>query len=211
MEAHNTLSTEKREELLRILKDRFENNMNRHKGLEWASVHSRLNASPSRLKSLYAMEQTGGEPDVVDYDRENDRYVFFDCSPESPEGRRNLCYDRQALDSRKTARPKDSAMDMAAAMGIGMLTEEQYSQLQNLGSFDTRTSSWLKTPPEIRNLGGALFGDRRYGQVFLYHNGASSYYSSRGFRGFLTVGTSSINQLPRPESRHLTLSTSIRR
>ncbi len=187
MEAHNTLSTEKREELLRILKDRFENNMNRHKGLEWASVHSRLNASPSRLKSLYAMEQTGGEPDVVDYDRENDRYVFFDCSPESPEGRRNLCYDRQALDSRKTARPKDSAMDMAAAMGIGMLTEEQYSQLQNLGSFDTRTSSWLKTPPEIRNLGGALFGDRRYGQVFLYHNGASSYYSSRGFRGFLTV------------------------
>lgn len=187
MEAHNTLSTEKREELLRILKDRFENNMNRHKGLEWASVHSRLNASPSRLKSLYAMEQTGGEPDVVDYDRENDRYVFFDCSPESPEGRRNLCYDRQALDSRKTARPKDSAMDMAAAMGIGMLTEEQYRQLQNLGSFDTRTSSWLKTPPEIRNLGGALFGDRRYGQVFLYHNGASSYYSSRGFRGFLTV------------------------
>ncbi|HPA87877.1 MAG TPA: DUF4256 domain-containing protein, partial [Bacteroidales bacterium] len=163
MEAHNTLSTEKREELLRILKDRFENNMNRHKGLEWASVHSRLNASPSRLKSLYAMEQTGGEPDVVDYDRENDRYVFFDCSPESPEGRRNLCYDRQALDSRKTARPKDSAMDMAAAMGIGMLTEEQYRQLQNLGSFDTRTSSWLKTPPEIRNLGGALFGDRRYG------------------------------------------------
>lgn len=187
MEAHNTLSTEKREELLRILKDRFENNMNRHKGLEWASVHSRLNASPSRLKSLYAMEQTGGEPDVVDYDRENDRYVFFDCSPESPEGRRNLCYDRQALDSRKTARPKDSAMDMAAAMGIGMLTEEQYRQLQNLGSFDTRTSSWLKTPPEIRNLGGAVFGDRRYGHVFLYHNGASSYYSSRGFRGFLTV------------------------
>ena len=174
MEAHNTLSTEKREELLRILKDRFENNMNRHKGLEWASVHSRLNASPSRLKSLYAMEQTGGEPDVVDYDRENDRYVFFDCSPESPEGRRNLCYDRQALDSRKTARPKDSAMDMAAAMGIGMLTEEQYRQLQNLGSFDTRTSSWLKTPPDITNLGGALFGDRRYGQVFLYHNGASS-------------------------------------
>lgn len=187
MEAHNTLSTEKREELLRILKDRFENNMNRHKGLEWASVHSRLNASPSRLKSLYAMEQTGGEPDVVDYDRENDRYVFFDCSPESPEGRRNLCYDRQALDSRKTARPKDSAMDMAAAMGIGMLTEEQYRQLQNLGSFDTRTSSWLKTPPEIRNLGGAVFGDRRYGHVFIYHNGASSYYSSRGFRGFLTV------------------------
>lgn len=187
METHNNISPENLEELLRILKDRFEKNMNRHKGLEWDSVYSKLNANPEKLKSLYKMEQTGGEPDVAGYDRENDRYVFVDCSTESPEGRRNLCYDREALDSRKTAKPKGSAMDMAAAMGISILSWEQYSELQKLGSFDTRTSGWLKTPPEIRKLGGAVFGDRRYGHVFLYHNGASSYYSSRGFRGFLTV------------------------
>jgi len=187
VETHNDLRPEKREELLRILKERFEKNMNRHKGLEWHRVQSRLNANPVKLKSLYEMEQSGGEPDVVDYERENDRYVFFDCSPESPGGRRNLCYDREALDSRKTAKPEDSAMDMASAMGIGMLTEEQYRELQKLGNFDTRTSSWLKTPHEIRKLGGAVFGDRRYGHVFVYHNGASSYYGVRGFRGFLTV------------------------
>jgi len=187
VETHNDLRPEKREELLRILKERFEKNMNRHKGLEWPRVQSRLNANPVKLKSLYEMEQSGGEPDVVDYERENDRYVFFDCSPESPGGRRNLCYDREALDSRKTAKPEDSAMDMASAMGIGMLTEEQYRELQKLGNFDTRTSSWLKTPHEIRKLGGAVFGDRRYGHVFVYHNGASSYYGVRGFRGFLTV------------------------
>lgn len=187
VEFNNDTSPVKRGKMIRILKDRFEKNMNRHKDIEWDSVQARLNASPAKLKSLYEMERTGGEPDVVGYDRENDRYVFFDCSPESPAGRRNLCYDRQALDSRKTAKPKDSAMDMAAAMGVSILSWEQYSELQKFGSFDTRTSGWLKTPPEIRKLGGAVFGDRRYGQVFLYHNGASSYYSSRGFRGFLTV------------------------
>jgi hypothetical protein len=181
------LSPEQREELLKTLKARFEKNRNRHEGLEWANVKARLEANTEKLWSLSEMERTGGEPDVVGQDRTTGEYIFFDCSPESPKSRRSFCYDREALDSRKEAKPKNSAMDMATAMGIDLLTEEQYRELQKLGNFDTKTSSWLKTPPEIRKLGGAIFGDRRFSHVFIYHNGAESYYAARGFRGSLKV------------------------
>ena len=181
------LSTEQREELLRALKARFEKNANRHKGLEWVKVQAKLEANPEKLWSLNEMERTGGEPDVVGYDKKTGEYTFYDCSAESPKDRRSLCYDRQALDSRKEAKPKDTALDMATAMGIEVLSEEQYRELQKLGAFDTKTSSWLKTPAEIRKLGGAIFADRRYDHVFVYHNGAESYYGARGFRGALRV------------------------
>ena len=181
------LSSKQREELLTTLKARFEKNVNRHQGLEWAKVQVRLEARPEKLRSLNEMEETGGEPDVVGQDRSTGEYVFYDCSPESPKGRTSLCYDREALDSRKEHKPKSSAMDMAAAMGAELLTEEQYQELQKLGAFDMKSSSWLKTPDDIRKLGGAIFGDRRFGRVFVYHNGAESYYSGRGFRGWLRV------------------------
>ncbi|HUI05674.1 MAG TPA: DUF4256 domain-containing protein [Verrucomicrobiae bacterium] len=184
------LSPKQREELLRALKARFENNMNRHKGLEWAKVQSRLcgmEAHAEKLWSLNEMERTGGEPDVVGHDKKTGEYVFYDCSAQSPKGRTSLCYDREALDSRKEFKPKNNAMDMAAAMGIELLTEEEYRELQKLGEFDTKSSSWVKTPADMRKLGGALFGDRRFGRVFFYHNGAESYYSGRGFRGWLRV------------------------
>jgi hypothetical protein len=181
------LSPKQREELLRALKARFEKNMNRHKGLEWAQVQAKLEANADKLWSLNEMERTGGEPDVVDNDKKTGEYIFYDCSAESPKGRRSLCYDREALDSRKEHKPKDNAIDTAAAMGIELLTEEQYRELQKLGHFDTKTSSWVKTPSEIRKLGGALFCDRRYDTVFLYHNGAESYYAARAFRGSLRV------------------------
>ena len=173
------------EELLNVLKERFEKNMSRHKGLEWAKVQARLKGE--KLWSLNEMERTGGEPDVVGYDKNTDEYIFFDCSPESPKGRRSLCYDRQALDARKEYKPENRALDMAAAMGMEILTEDQYRALQKLGKFDTKTSSWIMTPPDIRNLGGAIFADFRYGNVFIYHNGAESYYAARGFRGSLRV------------------------
>ena len=181
------LSPEQRDELLRILKARFDKNTKRHKGVEWAKVQARLEANPAKLWSLNEMELTGGEPDVVDYDKKTGEYIFCDCSPESPKDRRSLCYDGEALESRKEHKPKNNAIDMAATMGIEILTEEQYSQLQELGNFDTKTSSWVKTPAAIRELGGAVFCDRRYNQVFLYHNGAESYYAARGFRGLLRV------------------------
>jgi hypothetical protein len=181
------LSSAQQTELLKALQARFEKNVNRHKGIEWAKVQTRLTASPEKLSSLHEMENTGGEPDVVGYDSKADEYIFYDCSPETPAGRRNTCYDREALDARKTAKPENNAMDMAAAMGIELLTEEQYGELQQLGKFDTKTSSWVQTPAAIRKLGGALFGDRRYDHVFFYHNGASSYYAVRGFRGSLKV------------------------
>ena len=181
------LSPEQREELLGALKGRFEKNMNRHKGLEWAEIQAKLEADPSKLWSLNEMERTGGEPDVVGHDKKTGETIFYDCSAESPKGRRSLCYDGEALESRKEFKPEDNAMDLAAAMGIEILTEEQYRDLQKLGNFDTKTSSWLKTPPEIRKLGGAIFADRRYDHVFVYHNGAESYYGSRGFRGSLRV------------------------
>jgi|ERR1700731_249267 len=181
------LSPRQREELLRLLKARFEKNMNRHKALEWDKVRSRLEANAEKLWSLEEMERTGGEPDLVGHDKKTGEYIFFDCSPESPKGRTGVCYDREALNSRKEYKPKNSAMDLAAAMGIELLTEEQYQELQNLGEFDTKHSSWLKTPADIRKLGGAIFGDRRFGRVFIYHNGAQSYYSGRGFRGSLSV------------------------
>ena len=181
------LSPEQREELLRALKARFEKNRNRHEDLEWAKVKVKLEANTEKLWSLSEMERTGGEPDVVGHDKKTGEYIFFDCSPESPKDRRSLCYDREALDSRKEAKPKNSAMDMAAAMGIELLTEEQYRDLQKLGNFDTKTSSWVKTPADVRNLGGAIFGDRRFGRVFVYHNGAESYYAARAFRGSLRV------------------------
>ena len=181
------LSPEQREDLLRTLKARFENNMNRHGGFEWAKVQAKLEANPEKLCSLNEMESTGGEPDVVGYDKKIGETIFYDCSAESPKGRRNVCYDREALESRKEFKPKDTAMDMAAAMGIVTLTEEQYRELQKLGNFDTKTSSWVKTPSEIRKLGGAIFADRRYDHVFVYHNGADSYYSGRAFRGSLRV------------------------
>ncbi len=188
------LSPKQHKELLSVLKARFENNMNRHKGIEWAKVEAKLEASPEKLWSLNEMERTGGEPDVVSYDNPNrslrektGEYTFYDCSAESPIGRRSLCYDREALESRKEHKPKNCALDMAAAMGIELLTEEQYRELQKLGGFDTKTSSWVKTPPDIRKLGGALFCDRRYDTVFVYHNGAESYYAARGFRGLLRI------------------------
>jgi len=176
-----------REELLRALKARFERNMNRHKGFEWAHVQAKLEGNAEKLWSLNEMERTGGEPDVVGHDKTTGEYIFYDCSAESPKGRRSLCYDREALESRKEHKPKTDAIDMAAAMGIELLTEEQYRELQTLGNFDTKTSSWVKTPSAIRKLGGALFCDRRYDTVFVYHNGAESYYAARAFRGSLNV------------------------
>ncbi|CAN5119031.1 DUF4256 domain-containing protein [soil metagenome] len=183
------LSDKQREELLKILKVRFEKNMHRHKGSEWTSVQAKLNSSAgaARLWSLSEMERTGGEPDVVAHDKKTGEYIFFDCSAESPSGRRSFCYDREALDSRKENKPKDNAIGMAATMGIEILTEEQYRELQKLGKFDTKTSSWVKSPADVRKLGGALFCDRRYETVFVYHNGAESYYAGRGFRGFIRV------------------------
>ena len=180
-------SPKRHEELLRALKARFENNMNRHHGLAWAPVQAKLEANADKLWSLNEMERTGGEPDVVGRDQQTGEYIFYDCSAESPQGRRSLCYDREALESRKEHKPKDDAIDMAAAMGIELLTEEQYRGLQKLGKFDTKTSSWVKTPSDIRELGGALFCDRRYNTVFVYHNGAESYYAARAFRGSLRV------------------------
>jgi hypothetical protein len=176
-----------RDGILRTLQARFEKNRNRHKGLAWAQVQARLEANAEKLWSLHEMETTGGEPDVVSHDKKTGEYTFYDCSTETPKGRRSLCYDREALDARKEHKPEDSALDMAAAMGIELLTEEQYRELQTLGNFDTKTSSWVHTPPAIRKLGGALFCDRRYNTVFLYHNGAESYYAARGFRGWLRV------------------------
>jgi hypothetical protein len=181
------LSPEQHDELLSTLKARFEKNSNRHKGIDWAKVESKLEANPDKLWSLNEMKRTGGEPDVVGYDKKTDGYIFYDCSAESPKGRRSLCYDREALESRKEFKPENSAIDMAAAMGIELLTEEEYRQLQQLGNFDTKTSSWVKTPSEIRKHGGAIFCDRRYDHVFTYHNGAESYYAARGFRGMLKV------------------------
>jgi hypothetical protein len=186
-EAKRDVPPERREGLLDALKARFEKNMNRHEGLEWARVQARLDAHASKLWSLNEMERTGGEPDVVGHDPKTGDYIFFDCSPETPEGRTGVCYDREALDSRKEHKPKTSALDMAAAMGVELLTEDHYRALQKVGLFDTKTSSWVKTPADIRDLGGALFCDRRYGRVFVYHNGAQSYYGARGFRGSFRV------------------------
>ena len=182
-----TSSEGQREELLKTLKARFEKNMDRHKGLEWATVQARLEARPETLSSLHQMEQTGGEPDVVGHDKKTGEVIFFDCAAESPKGRRSVCYDREALDSRKEHKPANSATDMATAMGIELLTEEEYRELQTRGEFDLKTSSWVKTPADIRKLGGAIFCDRRYDHVFVYHNGAESYYAARGFRGSLRV------------------------
>jgi len=189
VEIKKELSPAQREELLQELKARFEKNMNRHKGLEWAKVQAKLDppAGGEKLWSLSEMERTGGEPDVVGHDKKTGEYIFYDCSAESPGGRRNVCYDREGQESRKEFKPKDNAVDLAAAMGIELLTEEQYRELQTLGNFDTKTSSWVKTPSDIRNLGGALFADRRYGKVFVYHNSAPSYYGVRGFRGLLKI------------------------
>ncbi|WP_342304447.1 DUF4256 domain-containing protein [Methanolobus sp. ZRKC5] len=190
MTMHNLkkeLSTEQHAELLRALKTRFEKNMNRHKGLQWAKVQAKLEANTEKLWSLNEMERTGGEPDVVGHDKKTGEYIFYDCSAESPKGRRNVCYDREALESRKEHKPENNAIDMAAAMGIELLTMEQYQKLQKIGNFDTKTSSWVKTPSDIRKLGGALFADRRYDNVFMYHNSAPSYYGVRGFRGSLRV------------------------
>ncbi|HSS22436.1 MAG TPA: DUF4256 domain-containing protein [Pyrinomonadaceae bacterium] len=181
------LSAGDRQEFLTELKDRFEENMTRHKGLSWAKVQARLEADAKKLSSLSEMEKSGGEPDVVGFDKKTGEYIFFDCSAESPKDRRSLCYDREALDSRKEHKPKNSAVDMASTIGIELLTEEQYRQLQELGEFDLKTSSWVKTPAEIRKLGGAIFCDRRFDRVFTYHNGAESYYAARGFRGWLRV------------------------
>lgn len=181
------LSREQQEQLIKTLKDRFEENMNRHKGIAWDTVLAQLEAKSEKLWSLNEMERTGGEPDVVGHDKKRGEYIFYDCSEESPKDRRSLCYDREALDSRKEHKPKNSAVDMAAAMGIEMLTEEEYRRLQGLGAFDTKTSSWVQTPDAIRELGGAIFCDRRYNHVFTYHNGAESYYAARGFRGSLRI------------------------
>lgn len=181
------LSQEQHEELLRILKDRFEKKMRRHKGLDWTKVLDKLQTNPEKLWSLYEMEKSDGEPDVVDFDKKTNQYIFYDCSEESPKGRRSLCYDREALESRKEHKPQNNALDVAAALGIEILTEEQYRWLQKLGEFDLKTSSWVKTPDDIRKLGGAIFCDRRYDTVFTYHNGAESYYAARGFRGLLKV------------------------
>ena len=185
--SQSKLSAEQREVLLRALKARFQKNINRHKGLEWSKVEAKLEADVDKLRSLNEMETTGGEPDVVGHDKKTGEYIFYDCSAESPQGRRSLCYDREALEARKEHKPKDSATDVAAAMGIELLTEEHYRELQKLGEFDTKTSSWVETPPAIRKLGGALFCDRRYDTVFVYHNGAESYYAARAFRGSLRV------------------------
>jgi hypothetical protein len=187
VKAKEKLSPKQREDLLKALQARFEKNTTRHKGIEWGKVRVKLEAHPDKLWVLHEMERTGGEPDVVAHDKKTGEYTFYDCSAESPHGRRSLCYDRPALDARKEHKPKDSAMDMASAIGIELLTEEQYRELQQLGEFDTKTSSWVKTPADIRKLGGALFCDRRYDTVFVYHNGAESYYAARGFRGLLRV------------------------
>ena len=181
------LTKKQRDDLLRVLKARFEKNTNRHQGLEWARVEAKLEAHAEKLWALNEMERTGGEPDVIGQDKKTGEYIFYDCSAESPKGRRSLCYDREALESRKENKPKDNAVDMATAIGIELLTEEQYRELQKLGNFDAKTSSWVKTPSNIRKLGGALFCDRRFDTVFLYHNGAESYYAARGFRGWLRV------------------------
>ncbi|MFN0079566.1 MAG: DUF4256 domain-containing protein [Prosthecobacter sp.] len=186
-ETQKKLAPDQREELLRVLSARFHKHMNRHKGLEWAEVKPKLEANASKLWSLHEMERTGGEPDVVGHDNKTGEYLFVDCSPETPQGRTSVCYDREGLESRKEHKPKNTAMDMAAAMGIELLTEEQYQELQQLGDFDTKTSSWIKAPAEMRKLGGALYGDRRYGRVFVGHNGAQSYYGARAFRGSLRV------------------------
>jgi hypothetical protein len=183
----NKLSAKEHAELLKTLKSRFETNMKRHKGLTWAGVQAKLEANPGKLWALNEMEATGGEPDVVGHDKKTGEYIFFDCSPNTPKGRTSVCYDREALDSRKEYKPKTSAMEMAAAMGIELLTEEEYQELQKLGEFDTKSSSWLKVPAELRKLGGGLYGDRRFGRVFIYHNGPQSYYAGRGFRGSLRV------------------------
>ncbi len=185
--AAKKLRAEQIEELLGTLKSRFEKNSARHKNLQWSAVNEKLKKNNDKLRSLFEMEETGGEPDIVDYDKKTDEYIFFDCSAESPKDRRSLCYDREALDSRKEHKPKNSAVDMASEMGIEILTEEQYRHLQKLGKFDLKTSSWVKTPSGIRKLGGAVFCDRRYDTIFLYHNGAESYYAARGFRGSLRV------------------------
>lgn len=187
MESKKQLSTEQREELIKTLKNRFEKNTNRHPGVKWESVEAKLAGNPEKLWSIAEMEKTGGEPDVVDFDTTSGEVIFCDCSAESPKGRRSVCYDREALESRKEYKPENSAVDMAAELGIDLLTEEQYRHLQQLDNFDTKTSSWVKTPPEIRKLGGAVFCDRRYNHVFLYHNGAESYYTVRGFRGILRI------------------------
>jgi hypothetical protein len=183
----NELTREQREQLLRTLKARFEKNMNRHQDLDWAKVQARLDANAEKLWSLSQMEQTGGEPDVVDHNKKTGEYIFYECAAESPKARRSFCYDGEALQSRKENKPKDNAVDAAEVIGIELLTEEQYRKLQALGEFDTKTSSWLQTPSRIRDLGGALFGDRRFDTVFVYHNGAESYYAARGFRGSLSV------------------------
>ena len=187
MSAKKKLPVDRSNELLKTLKTRFEKNMNRHKGIEWTKVQAKLESNSAKLWSLNGMEETGGEPDVVGYDKNTGEYIFHDCSAESPKGRRSVCYDGEALESRKEHKPENSAMDMATAMGIEILTEDQYRELQKLGEFDMKTSSWVKTPPEIRKLGGAVFCDRRYNKVFLYHNGAESYYAARGFRASLRV------------------------
>jgi hypothetical protein len=181
------LTSEQSEELLRVLKVRFEKNMKRHKGLEWAKVQARLEANAGKLWSLNEMEKTGGEPDVVGHDKKTGEFIFYDCTPESPKGRRSFCYDHEALESRKEHKPENSAIQMASDMGVEVLTEEQYRELQSLGSFDAKTSSWIKTPADVRKLGGAIFCDLRFGRVFVYHNGAESYYAARGFRGSLRV------------------------
>lgn len=182
-----TLSAKQLDEILKTLETRFQANPGRHPGLPWNKIKSKLEAHPDKLWSLHEMEKTGGEPDVVGYDKTSGEYIFYDCAPESPKGRRSICYDREALESRKENKPKTSAVDMATAMGIELLSEEEYQTLQKLGSFDTKTSSWIKTPFKIRDLGGAIFGDRRFDHVFIYHNGAESYYAGRGFRGVLRV------------------------
>jgi hypothetical protein len=187
MENMKKLSPAQAEEILKILKSRFEKNLHRHKGLEWSKILEKLEKNPGKLRTISEMERTGGEPDVMGHDKDTDEYLFIDCSAESPAGRRSLCYDRQALDSRKENKPENSALDLAAAMGIEILGEKEYRTLQELENFDTKTSSWIKTPDSVRKLGGALFADYRYGQVFVYHNGASSYYAARGFRGVLRV------------------------
>lgn len=187
MENPKELSSDQRIELLKALKARFVKNMNRHRDFEWSEVHAKLDNNSEKLWSLNEMESTGGEPDVIRFDKITGEFIFCDCSTESPKGRRSVCYDREALDSRKEFKPANSAVDMAASMGIELLTEEQYRELQKLGSFDTKTSSWIKTPAPIRELGGAIFADFRYGQIFVYHNGAESYYAARGFRGTLRV------------------------
>jgi hypothetical protein len=187
MNSDRKLSPEEAEELLKTLKTRFDKNKKRHEGIDWEDVQAKLEANPEKLWSLNEMEMTEGEPDVVGFDEDKGEYLFCDCSPESPKGRRSICYDRQALDSRKAYKPENSVMDMVTEMGVELMSEEEYRQLQELGNFDTKTSSWVKTPPEIRKLGGAIFCDRRYNKVFMYHNGADSYYAARGFRAVLRV------------------------